>query len=74
MIKIDKGVPIPEFKERRGPNPKFPFRNMEVGDSFFVERIPEKIRQIVSLWNIKLKPKVFAYKKEETGTRVWRVK
>lgn len=31
MYKIEKGVPAPEGKES-----KYPFRAMEVGDSFFV--------------------------------------
>lgn len=37
MIKIDKNVPMPE-KNRPGRKPKYPFREMQVGDSFFVPR------------------------------------
>lgn len=73
MTKIDKGVPIPEILESRGPKSEFPYREMEVGDSFFVERDYLKFRANVSNWNAKLKPKKFIYAKEESGTRVWRV-
>jgi len=34
MIKIDKDIPIPEFSTKAS---KYPFRQMEIGDSFFVE-------------------------------------
>ena len=34
MIKIDKNIPMPA-KATRG-NPKYPFRNMKIGDSFSV--------------------------------------
>jgi hypothetical protein len=33
MIKIDKKVPLPDLQ----PRMKYPFSNMEPGDSFFVE-------------------------------------
>jgi hypothetical protein len=33
-IKIDKGVPVPPLTQ--GRRMKYPFRQMEVGDSFFV--------------------------------------
>lgn len=33
-IKIDRDVPVPEFVDRR-PN-KYPWREMEVGDSIFI--------------------------------------
>lgn len=36
-IRIDKGVELPVVGDgtlRRGPQPRYPFRSMEVGDSF----------------------------------------
>jgi len=33
---IEKGIPIPKIK--RGRPPKYPFAEMEVGDSFFVHK------------------------------------
>ncbi len=36
MIKIDKGIEIPP--ENRGRKAKYPFRDMEVGDSFFIPK------------------------------------
>lgn len=35
MIQIDKGVPIPPHVRGQGA-PKYPWREMEIGDSFFV--------------------------------------
>lgn len=32
---IEKNIPVPA-DGRRGPEPKYPFRSMEVGDSFVV--------------------------------------
>lgn len=36
MIKIDKNIPIPDGRYTNGGITKYPFRDMEVGDSFFV--------------------------------------
>ena len=35
-IAIDKGVPMPRYAGERGAPAKYPFREMEVGDSCFV--------------------------------------
>jgi len=35
MIEIDKGVPIPPPRKGTG-RPQYPWRDMEVGDSFFI--------------------------------------
>ena len=40
VIAIDKGVPIPEMQ--RGACFRYPFKALEIGDSFF---IPGKTRQ-----------------------------
>ena len=35
MFKIDRNITKPKFRGRGAPN-KYPFKSMEVGDSFFV--------------------------------------
>lgn len=36
-IKLQKGVPLPETAVRLKRDPKYPFKEMEVQDSFFLE-------------------------------------
>ncbi len=69
MIKIDKNVPIPPIV-RPGRKPKYPFREMEVSDSFFVAgKIANQIVQCAT----RCRPKKFVTRKEKNGVRVWRV-
>lgn len=66
-IKIDKGVPIPP---RRAGAHKYPWYDMEIGDSFFTEE--EKVRAAAS----KIGPRTghrYATRAEGDGYRVWRV-
>lgn len=39
---VDKDVPLPENRGRRWGTSVYPFRAMEVGDSFFVAATPEE--------------------------------
>jgi hypothetical protein len=74
-IQIEKGVPAPKQTTRSG---KYPFRDMVVGDSFFItDENPEPIRKKISSAacmfckkndKYKFKTQVF-----DTGVRVWRV-
>jgi hypothetical protein len=66
MIKIDKQIPIPNGRN------KYPFAEMEIGDSFFVANVRSS--------NIQLryyKPKQFTrrsvVKDGVQGVRVWRI-
>lgn len=75
MIKIEKGIPLPNKQVR---TPKYPFRDMAVGDSFFIKSThPESARKKVSAAatmfckineGYKFKTQVF-----EGGVRTWRV-
>lgn len=75
MIKIEKGIPIPGNITRRT---KYPFRDMEVGESFFLtdreepERTRKRVAAAATMFcankDYKFKTQVF-----ETGVRVWRV-
>ena len=74
MIKIEKGVPIP--KSHRGI---YPFKSMDVGDSFFVKDLkdPKRTRATIlsAAWYFKKKHKKYNFytKAYVTGVRRWRV-
>ncbi|TFH41405.1 MAG: hypothetical protein E4H01_15040 [Lysobacterales bacterium] len=69
MIKIDKNIPMPP-KERTGRPSKFPFPDLELGDSFLLEF---RERTLKYYWERKLARK-FELRKTPEGLRVWRVK
>lgn len=72
-MKIDKDVPIPE-KHHEG-NSKYPWDEMEVGDSFLVDEVKHiSVAQGILRVNKLKKPKHFICKRVENGTRVWRDK
>ena len=66
-VGLDKDVPLPEARKR------YPYREMEVGDSFFVEG--GGIQNICNQ-NYRTGKKLgksFIARKEDGGVRVWRV-
>lgn len=70
MIEITKKVPLPEVRERN----TYPYDQMEVEDSFYVEGV-----SVQSIFNSnykrnKLGEKKFIARKEGDGVRVWRAK
>ena len=73
MFKIEHKIPMP--KRRGGSRPaKYPFREMKVGDSFFVPDVKiYSFASQASLWGKKLGAK-FSCLTVEGGVRVWRVK
>lgn len=83
-IEIEKGVPVPDPRTRIGNgNPKYPFRGLEIGDSFFVplggepnERVFGRLRVAARDNGSRLK-RVFAVREwtnadSVEGIRVWR--
>lgn len=71
-IKIEKGVPVPPRRTRKGIS-KYPFRQMEVGDSFLM---PDYT--VVRAWGIlgpyaKRLGQKYTVRTVEGGARVWRV-
>jgi hypothetical protein len=74
-IQIEKGVPAPTRQTRTS---KYPFRDMKVGDSFFIKSTePESMRKKLSSASnmfcklnagFKFKTQVF-----DAGVRIWRV-
>lgn len=73
MIKIENNVPIPD----KG-NSKYPWLEMEVGDSFFVENPPKQKNGYPSTMATtatrRLSPKKFVQRVVDNGLRVWRIK
>jgi hypothetical protein len=70
--KIDKDVPVPEKFTS-----KYPFGDMEVNDSFFVEGTDKKtMRRLIgaSNWASKRYPATrYSVRKVDGGVRVWRI-
>lgn len=66
-MKIDKNVPMP------GAANKYPFRDMEVGDSFLVDGDAVKTRGAATAWG-KVNNKRFSLKNTAEGYRCWRIK
>jgi len=73
MFQIEKGIEIPVLT--RNTEPKYPFKSMEIGDSFFVpctEDDAKKVRNSISSSARSAKVK-HVTRIAEGGLRVWRV-
>lgn len=68
MIKIEKGVPVADARV------KYPFADMEVGDSFWIGGLqdPNAPRGAAFRWGSNHGVS-FKTRKEKDGVRVWRV-
>jgi hypothetical protein len=76
MYKIDKNIPIPKGIHGGGPPCKYPFDDMEVGDSFLIPCTREEKGNIQSAVNASMKrvPHMrFTTKYVTKGIRVWRI-
>lgn len=71
QIKIDKGVPIPAARWSTGKR-KYPFPDMEIGDSFFTESSQDTVGSSVTIYS-RFNNKKFTTRSENGGTRVWRI-
>jgi len=70
-VTVEKGIPIPNFRTapRQG---KYPWRTMEVGDSFYVENTTsERFGPQAREAGIRT-GRSFTIRKFENGVRVWR--
>jgi len=68
-ISIDKNVPVPET---RG---KYPWKNMKVGDSFFIACSKENIKKVMgNLHGSGTRHFPVRVQSNGKGVRVWRVK
>ena len=69
MIKIEKGRAM---TDGRGAKPKYPWHEMEVGDSFYAEIEPDTLRAAARKFS-KRHSMQFKVRKEGTGARAWRI-
>lgn len=70
MVKIDKGIPLPP----QGPaQRKYPWIEMEVGDSFVVRVGTHTARCLAGNASRKYAPKKFRHGASDGVTRIWRV-
>ena len=73
---VEFGVPMPE-EERRYDRHKYPWRVMEVGNSFFVPSAPKgiktlhRLRALISYQHSR-HPEHFEARGVDGGVRVWR--
>ncbi len=75
--KIEEGIPIP-LQYRGGSKKKYPFDDMEIGDSFLVTCIKGKVKSVSasligSTRRVPHKSFTTRYIKEEKGVRIWRI-
>lgn len=68
-MQIEKDIPI---TDHRGAEPKYPWPEMDVGDSFFAEVHPSTLRPSARQYGQR-HGKVFRVRKEGAGSRAWRV-
>jgi len=73
MVKIDKGIPIPEPRKGGRRGEKYPWREMSVGDSFLFDGDESsKATCAASSAGIRLGRK-FTTRKTAEGYRIWRI-
>lgn len=73
MFQIEKNIPIPGVAAR---NTKYPFLQLEVGDSFFVpcaEEQKKSFRGRLAGRVVKIKDRKFTVRSVDGGMRVWRI-
>ena len=69
MIKVEKGIPMPT--RGRGASSKYPWHDMDVGDSFAAPM--KDPHQAAATASMRQKPKRFLARKIEGGYRIWRI-
>jgi hypothetical protein len=70
QIKVEKAIPIPQDRN------KYPFKTMEVGDSFFVPANGEALQRVQNRVSNSWKrhaSKRFLSRQIDGGVRVWRI-
>jgi hypothetical protein len=72
MFEIQKDVPTPKHIGS-GAKPKYPFPQMEVGDSFFAPGITARGLSNATQWHANKTGKKFTCATEADGARCWRV-
>jgi hypothetical protein len=74
MFAIDKNVPLPEGAGARGRIAIYPFRAMQVGDSFAVPKSEAgKVRNACGIWGQRINGKFSSRTQPDGSLRVWRI-
>lgn len=69
-IKIEKDIPLPAMGINGKPPCKYPWREMAVGDSFFV--VGKWKKSLAGMGSQRHAPKRFVSRRENGGYRIWR--
>jgi len=69
-FKIEKGIPV----KVAGSSSKYPFKDMDIGDSFIIKNISSRATLSSSIRSFSLKTgKTFITRRDGDGIRVWRI-
>jgi hypothetical protein len=71
MFKIEKGIPLWEKQQTPVEKRKYPFHEMEVGDSFLLENITREDAGRVHTYAERYHVKVKTRRVTDTSWRVW---
>ena len=74
-FEIDKDIPLPPLRRNRSPKPKYPFGDLEIGDSFLVPgpKVANVRNAMGYFRKIKDSSKTFCTRRVDGGIRVWRL-
>ena len=72
-MKIEQGIPVPAPKRGRGREPRYPFADMQPGDSFFAADIKAGSLQHAASRATKAMGWRFTTRQLDGGARCWRV-
>ncbi len=71
MFKVESNLPIPEMK--KGPQTRYPFAKMKIGDNFFVPtELVHKARNAANAYKIKHTGWNYTARLDAEGLRIWR--
>lgn len=71
---IEKGIPAPRFRPKPGQPGIYPWRQMAVGDSFFVRYDERPTSAVRAAYAQARDGRQFVSKKVQDGVRIWRVR
>lgn len=70
---IEKGIPVTDGRSLRKGCCKYPWADMEVGDSFLVTHVNQKAMATTAGYHSRKTGRKFKASKVENGVRVWRI-
>lgn len=84
-FEIETGIPVPEMPKARKKKreAKYPFKDMKVGDSFYIKnngskketlKVQSALSAAMTSYHKKHPRKRLTYRTVENGTRCWRIK